>query len=188
MKSLFFPAALLLTSCLCGCNQNESIDSVQITPGTTPPLEIADADTSDTDSETNTMTADSYNELTDEEKRIILNKGTEYAGSGKLLNNKLPGTYICRQCNAALYKSDDKFESHCGWPSFDDEIEGAVRRDTDADGRRVEILCKNCGGHLGHVFEGEQMTDKNTRHCVNSVSMGFVEEGRDLPKVIKLEK
>ena len=131
--------------------------------------------------------AASYNKLSREETLIIVNKGTEYAGSGELLGNKEEGTYICRQCNAALYTSDDKFESHCGWPSFDDNVEGRVKRVTDSDGRRTEILCMNCDGHLGHVFKGEKMTEKNTRHCVNSVSMDFVADGEKLPAMIKVK-
>ncbi len=115
-----------------------------------------------------------WNKLTPEEERVIVNKGTEYPGTGDLLKNTRKGTYICKRCNAPLYKSDSKFDSHCGWPSFDDEIKGAVKRISDPDGMRTEIVCSNCDAHLGHVFLGEGFTQKNTRHCVNSISMLFV--------------
>ena len=115
-----------------------------------------------------------YNKLTSEEERIILRKGTEMPYTGELLNNKQEGTYVCRQCEAPLYTSDAKFNSNCGWPSFDEEINENVTRVPDKDGRRTEIICTNCGGHLGHVFLGEGFTVKNTRHCVNSVSIKFM--------------
>lgn len=113
------------------------------------------------------------NKLTPEEEAVIANKGTEAPFSGEYNEFSEQGTYICRRCNAPLYNSEDKFSSHCGWPSFDAEIPGAVKRSPETDGR-VEISCANCGAHLGHVFEGEKLTPKNTRFCVNSISMNFI--------------
>jgi methionine-R-sulfoxide reductase len=107
-------------------------------------------------------------ELTPEEKRVIIDKGTEEPFSGEYVNTKDTGVYVCRQCGSPLYNSKDKFESSCGWPSFDDEIAGAVNKKLDADGARTEITCAKCGGHLGHL------TDKNKRYCVNSISMKFI--------------
>jgi len=114
------------------------------------------------------------NSLTPDEEKVIKEKGTEKPFSGKYDNFIREGVYICRRCNSPLYESKDKFDAHCGWPSFDDEIKGAVKRQIDKDGLRTEIICATCGAHLGHVFEGEKMTEKDVRHCVNSLSMQFI--------------
>ena len=115
-----------------------------------------------------------YNKLTLQEEYVILNKGTEHAFSGKFWDNKENGTYICKQCNTPLFKSDAKFDSGTGWPSFDDALPNALKELPDADGRRIEIVCANCDGHLGHVFKGECFTPKSVRHCVNSISLDFI--------------
>ena len=120
-----------------------------------------------------------FNILTPEEERVIVHKGTEPPFSGKFEKFNETGTYLCKRCNTPLYRSSDKFDAHCGWPAFDDEIPGAVKRLPDDDGFRTEIVCAACGGHLGHVFEGEGFTKKNTRHCVNSVSLDFLPAGKE---------
>lgn len=115
--------------------------------------------------------------LTPEEERVIVHRGTEPPFTGKYLTHYEQGTYVCRRCGAALFRSADKFDAHCGWPSFDDSIPGAVVRQPDPDGVRTEIACGKCGAHLGHVFEGEHLTEKNTRHCVNSIALDFERDG-----------
>jgi len=120
-----------------------------------------------------------FRKLTPEEERVIVHKGTEAPFSGKYEHFNESGTYVCKRCGAPLYRSADKFDARCGWPAFDDEIDGAVKRTPDADGMRTEITCARCGAHLGHVFLGEGFTQKNIRHCVNSVSLDFVAAGQE---------
>ena len=194
--TVFMKTALVIGVAAIGCARAKPMPTLQATvealdSPAAHSLE-GDAEMSATESnstparaESNKLTA--YNELTAVEARVIVDKGTEHAFVGEYTDLKDPGTFVCRRCNAPLYQSADKFESHCGWPSFDDEIPGAVRRIRDIDGSRTEIVCKNCDGHLGHVFLGERMTNKNTRHCVNSLSMKFYAEGKTPPAVIQPE-
>ncbi|MBA3285309.1 MAG: methionine-R-sulfoxide reductase [Nitrosopumilus sp.] len=125
-----------------------------------------------------------YNKLTSEEEKIIVDKATEYPFTGEYDGFYEDGTYICRRCNAPLFSSKSKFSSGCGWPSFDETLPGAVKRLPDPDGMRTEIECANCGAHLGHEFVGELLTDKNTRECVNSLSIRFISKEKELPKTI----
>ena len=124
-----------------------------------------------------------HRKLTREEKRVIVDKGTEAPFTGKYYLFWEKGTYVCKRCGAALYRSESKFEAGCGWPSFDDEILDAVKKTTDADGVRTEITCANCGAHLGHVFTGERLTEKNVRHCVNSISIDFIPDKKEKASV-----
>jgi peptide methionine sulfoxide reductase msrA/msrB len=148
---IFILAFLLLTTA--GCSQNQK----QVT--------------------TKNQTNMKYKQLSPDEEQVILHKGTEAPFTGKYEKFDEPGTYTCKRCGTALYRSGDKFDANCGWPAFDDEIPGTVKRIPDADGMRTEIQCAACGAHLGHLFSGEGFTDKNTRHCVNSISLDFIPSG-----------
>jgi peptide-methionine (R)-S-oxide reductase len=128
-----------------------------------------------------------YNKLTPQEERVIINKATELPFKGEYDNFYEEGTFVCRRCNAPLFSSKSKFDAGCGWPSFDESYPNAIKRAPDPDGIRIEIQCANCGGHLGHEFVGEGFTDKDTRHCVNSLSILFISKTKELPKLINEE-
>lgn len=125
-----------------------------------------------------------YNALTSEEKKVIENRETEVPFTGEYDNFFEEGNFICRRCNSPLFSSKAKFDAKCGWPAFDENFPNAIKRLPDMDGQRTEIQCTNCGAHLGHVFEGERLTDKDTRHCVNSLSIRFIPKGKEIPDVL----
>ncbi|MDG1893825.1 MAG: methionine-R-sulfoxide reductase [Fuerstiella sp.] len=188
------PAVLLCCMAVGGCVNDSGAPPETLSETAPAPVKVAvqtidDLGTkSGEDAEMQEEVRTEYNKLTEFEEYVLVGKGTERAFVGEYTDTEDAGTYICRRCNAPLYRSDQKFHSNCGWPSFDDEIKDAVTRHVDVDGFRVEIVCSSCGGHLGHVFEGEGLTDKNTRHCVNSVSMVFIPKGDKTPPKIRLAK
>jgi peptide-methionine (R)-S-oxide reductase len=177
--------SLVLIAFLAACSGTEPTTAPPPSAQSKTPVVAAPAPVAEPQNPGTTMPT--YNQLTKFEADVLLNKGTERAFTGEYTDTKDEGTYVCRQCNTPLYRAQDKFHSGCGWPSFDDEIAGAVERhDDDTHGMvRTEIVCANCKGHLGHVFAGEHLTKKNTRHCVNSVSMRFYPAGSALPAPIK---
>lgn len=196
MRTQYF--TLVITSgILFGCTDESDLMPPPATPSASSETmhnsseEPSQQTTSETSEEQTVSTENApkeYNKLTDFEEYVLLRKGTEPGGVGEYTDTEDAGTYICRRCNAQLYKSDHKFHSGCGWPAFDDEIPGAVVRVPETDGSgRTEIVCSNCQGHLGHVFLGERLTNKNTRHCVNSVSMILIPDGDKIPPTIRPE-
>lgn len=186
LPQILFACLCLILMCV-GCGENVSDDQTVLAAEIETKSEILMSDETSKPKTSVSKIVGQYNPLSPQESYVILEKGTERAGDGGYTLTKDPGMYVCRQCNAPLYSSKHKFVSHCGWPSFDDEIKGSVTRLPDADGSRVEIVCANCQGHLGHVFEGEHLTDKNIRHCVNSISMKFITEGEEVPGTIEKE-